>query len=74
MIIESRHFDNGKAFIKKVAIASEDAETEKYDVYYEEVENLQAWIEDNLYIDSDGIVALEIELESGFTVDISKYI
>jgi len=51
-----------------------DAESETYDVYYEEIDDLQAWITDNLDIELDDMGGLILDLTNGLPVDITNYI
>jgi len=76
--LETRYYDNGKVFAK---LTDEEPPKEydsgKYDRYIETIgndgdyESLGDWIEE-LLIETDDIIPMVIDLESGKTINISQ--
>ena len=76
MYIETRFYDDGYAEARLTnsrPATDVDDNTDLYDYYIDEVDDLVEWIEDNLEIELDDILGFVLDLDYGKWVDISNY-
>ncbi len=75
MYIETRFYDTGRAEAKLHNVSEKPVVVNRgiYDVYFDEMDNLQDWLKENLVIDHNDITKLTEMLRTEEMVDISSY-